>query len=80
MKEFREERTGSQITIWNDEKGVGLRFIEGEPLQEYTSDLVMNDPSEFAQTEDGLKTLAGIRKELAKYASEKYPKEFSPID
>lgn len=80
MKEFREEREGSQITIWNEEKGVGLRFIEGEPLQEYTSDLIMKDPTEFTQTDDGLITLTRIRKNLVKYASGKYPKEFSVID
>ena len=79
MKKFIEEKTGSQITIWHEEKGVGLRFIEGETLQAYTADLVMNNPSEFCETEDGIKVLIKLREELTEYATEKYPKEFEPL-
>lgn len=79
MKDFKEEKTGSQITIWDDEKRVGLKFTEGERLQAYTAELIVDEPERFCQTEEGIKTLSDISDELTEYATKKYPKEFAPL-
>jgi hypothetical protein len=72
--EYRKEQSGSLITLWNDKKGVGLQFKEGEPLQRYTSSVVLADKT-LTSTEAGLAIMNKAAGELMEHAARLYPKE-----
>ena len=78
MEKFRTETDGKQITIWNDTEGIGLRFTEGETLQEYKTGIVIKDTA-LLSTEEGVRHLTEVQAELTAYAKEHYPKEFAPL-
>ena len=75
---YRIERDGSQVTIWNDKYGIGLRFQEGESLQRYNSAIVLINP-EMAGDEAGMAIINQCQKSLTDYAAEKWPNEFKEI-
>lgn len=78
MAKYRTEKDGSQMTIWNDTEGVGLRFMEGETLQRYEASLIVTDPSRLG-TEKGVADVTRVKDEITRYAEEAYPKEFAPL-
>lgn len=75
---YRTETNGSTITLWDDTEGVGLQFKEGEPLQEYESNLVLRDFS-ILETEAGVAHLSEVSNRLHKEAAKRYPIEFQPL-
>jgi hypothetical protein len=78
MTKYSTEKDGKQITIWNDTERVGLRFMEGETLQRYSSQIVLAD-AQRTGTEEGVADVTKIREELTEYAEQHYPKEFAPL-
>ena len=78
MAKYRTEKDGKQITIWNDTEGIGLRFMEGEPLQKYKASVVIADIDRTG-TEEGVADVTKITQDLTRYAEEQYPKEFAPL-
>lgn len=78
MAEYTIEKNGSQITIWNETKEVGLCFMEGEPLQRYKATIAVADINKVG-TEDGVTDLNKVVADLTRYAEERYPKEFTPL-
>lgn len=76
-RQYRIEKEGDKVTVWDDARGVGLRFIEGDTLQRYTSELILKDTEEWEEVDAD--TLTAISNTLTDYAAERYPKEFEPI-
>lgn len=74
----RTERAQGIITLWHDESGIGLRFKEGEPLQRYTSQIVLADVNK-ASTEQGIEEISRITELLTEEAAALYPIEFAPL-
>lgn len=75
---YRTEKDGNKITIWDDGKGVGLRFTEGETLQAYQSQVIIQNPATLA-TAEGVEALTRVQEEITCYATQHYPKEFAQI-
>ncbi len=78
MNEYNEEKDGKQVTLWNETEGVGLRFMEGEPLQRYEAAIEVRDTTRLT-TEEGIKGVNALVEELNKEAERRYPKEFAPL-
>lgn len=78
MAKYTTEKNGSQITIWNETKEIGLCFMEGEPLQRYKATITVADINRVG-TEDGVTDLNKVVADLTLYAEERYPKEFAPL-
>lgn len=78
MEEYRIEKEGSVITIWDDNEGIGIRFKEGEMLQLYEAEIILMD-LKLAETEEGSDLIIATTNKLKKYAIGKYPKEFRPL-
>lgn len=76
--QYREEKQGKTITLWDNTEGIDLQFQEGETLQAYTSSQVIKDAS-LASTESGLQHLNEVTERLQEYAAQHYPKEFAPL-
>lgn len=75
---YKIEKDGTKITITDVATGIGLCFLEGESLQRYTASLYVPD-TKILHTEDGVRRLGEISRELESYAAEKFPKEFAEI-
>ena len=78
MKDYRTEKDGLRVTIWDDQEGIGLRFSEGMPLQRYTSEVILKDFG-ITATESGVATVDRVSKELTAYAAQHYPIEFAEM-
>lgn len=78
MAKYRIEQDGDTVTVWDDTEGVGLRFTQGETLQRYTTQLIINDANRTA-TGEGLERLNEISNALTDYAAERFPYEFDTI-
>ncbi len=78
MAEYTTEKNGSQVTIWNETKEVGLCFTEGEPLQRYKATIAVADINQV-DMENGVTDLNKVVEEITQYAEERYPKEFAPL-
>jgi hypothetical protein len=78
MKEYREVKSGNEVTIWDDENGIGLRFTIGNGMQFYNSDIVLKDNT-ILQTEKGIERVGIVEMELTEYASARYPKDFETL-
>lgn len=76
--EYRTEKNGELITLWDDAEGVGLQFKEGESLQRYTSGVVLKDTA-ILSTEEGVAHLSKVQEALTAYAEAHYPKEFATL-
>lgn len=76
--DYRTERNGSLITLWDDTEGIGLQFKEGETLQGYTSGIVVRDDGIFT-TEEGIAHLSEVTEALTAFAEAHFPKEFAPL-
>lgn len=76
--EYRTEKNGNLITLWDDQEGIGLQFKEGESLQRYTSEIVIKDTA-ILSTEDGIAHLSKVQEALTAFAEAQYPKEFTPL-
>lgn len=72
---YRTDKNGKTVTIWDEAKGVGLRFTEGEAMQRYTSSVVLEN-KKLAETEQGLAVMNNTVEELTSFAASNYPKEF----
>lgn len=78
MEKYEIEKNGSQITIWNETREVGLCFTEGEPLQRYKATIAAADTNRVG-TEEGVADINKVIEDLTLYAEEHYPKEFAPL-
>lgn len=76
-QQYRVEKDGSRVTIWNDADGIGLQFKAGDRLQRYTSSLILKGYS--LSTEAAVKHLNEVQEQLTEYAATLYPKEFKAI-
>lgn len=78
MSNYRIDKNGSTVTIWDDKSGIGLQFTEGKSLQRYTSSAVTSDRT-ITRTEEGIGRLNDTVSRLTDYATELYPNEFAPL-
>lgn len=75
---YKIEKNGTAVTIINVSTGIGLCFTEGESLQRYTASLFVPEIS-LMETEDGVRRVGEISRELEEYAAAMFPQEFSEI-
>ena len=75
---YKIEKNGKAVTITDVSTGIGLCFTEGESLQRYTASLVVPEIS-IMETEDGVRRVGEIPRELEEYAAGIYPREFAEI-
>ena len=75
---YKIEKYGKAVTITDVSTGIGLCFTEGESLQRYTASLVVPEIS-IMETEDGVRRVGEISRELEEYAAGIYPREFAEI-
>lgn len=75
---YKIEKNGTPVTITDVSTGIGLCFTEGESLQRYTASIVVPEIS-IMETEDGVRRVGEISRELEEYATGIYPKEFAEI-
>ena len=75
---YKIEKNGKAVTITDVSTGIGLCFTEGESLQRYTASLVVPEIS-IMETEDGVRRVGAISRELEEYAAGIYPREFAEI-
>lgn len=78
MEQYKIEKDGDTITVWDTGSIIGLRFKSGERLQLYTSELVIRSESRLASV-DAL-TLSRANDRLTQFAIERFPDEFGEID
>ena len=76
---YKIEKNGKAVTITDVSTGIGLCFTEGESLQRYTASLVVPEIS-IMETEDGVRRVGEISRELEEYAAGIYPREFAEIE
>ena len=75
---YKIEKNGKAVSITDVSTGIGLCFTEGESLQRYTASLVVPEIS-IMETEDGVRRVGEISRELEEYAAGIYPREFAEI-
>lgn len=75
---YKIEKNGKAVTITDVSTGIGLCFTEGESLQRYTASLFVPGIS-IMETEDGVRRVGEISRELEEYAAGIYPKEIAEI-
>lgn len=75
---YEIEKNGTTVTIIDVSTGIGLCFTEGETLQRYTASLFVPEIS-IMETEDGVRRVGEISRELEEYAAGMFPKEFAEI-
>lgn len=75
---YKIEKNGTVVTITDVCTGIGLCFTEGESMQRYTASLFVPDIS-IMETEDGVRRVGEISRELEKYAAGMFPQEFAEI-
>lgn len=76
--ECKIERDGAKVKITDVATGVGLYFTEGETMQRYTASLFVPEVS-IIETEEGVRRVGEISRELEEYAAGMFPKEFAEI-
>lgn len=76
--EYKIERDGAKVKITDAATGVGLCFTEGETMQRYTASLFVPEVS-IMETEEGVRRVGEISRELEEYAAGMFPKEFAEI-
>lgn len=76
--EYKIERDGVKVKITDVATGVGLCFTEGETMQRYTASLFVPEVS-IMETEEGVRRVGEISRELEEYAAGMFPKEFAEI-
>lgn len=75
---YKIEKNGTTVTIIDVSTGIGLCFTEGETLQRYIASLFVPEIS-IMETEDGVRRVGEISRELEEYAAGMFPKEFAEI-
>lgn len=75
---YKIEKNGTTVTIIDVSTGIGLCFTEVETLQRYTASLFVPEIS-IMETEDGVRRVGEISRELEEYAAGMFPKEFAEI-
>lgn len=75
---YRTEEKDGLITIWDDAKGIGLQFKQGEPLQLYTCSILIAVQKNL-DTPNRFEEVQRIADKLIAYATENYPNEFEEI-
>ena len=75
---YKIEKNGTAVTITDISTGIGLCFTEGESMQRYTASLFVPEIS-IMETEDGVKRVGEISRELEEYAAGMFPQEFAEI-
>lgn len=75
---YKIEKNGTAVTITDVSTGIGLCFTEGELMQRYTASLFVPEIS-IMETEDGVKRVGEISRELEEYAAVMFPQEFAEI-
>lgn len=78
MKEYKTEKNGKLVTLWDEAEGIGLQFEEGETFAGLTASVVIRDWS-ILETEDGVKQVSEVSNELREYARANYPNEFKEL-
>lgn len=76
---YKIEKNGTTVIITDVSTGIGLCFTEGETLQRYVASLFVPNVS-IMETEDGVRQVGEISRELEKYAAKIFPKEFVEIN
>lgn len=75
---YEIEKNGTTVTIIDVSTGIGLCFTDGETLQRYTASLFVPEIS-IMETENGVRRVGEISRELEEYAAGMFPKEFAEI-
>ncbi len=75
--EYDIKRDGGEITVWDKEENVGLRFYEEESLQYYTCAIVLPPWKELKAVD--LERIDRVSKEILKWCQEKWPREFARL-
>lgn len=75
---YKIEKNGTTVTIIDVSTGIGLCFTDGETLQRYTASLFVPEIS-IMETENGVRRVGEISRELEEYAAGMFPKEFAEI-
>lgn len=76
--EYKIEKDGTKVKITDVATGIGLCFTEGESMQRYTASLFVPEIS-IMETEDGVRRVGEISRELEEYAAGMFPQEFAEI-
>lgn len=76
--EYKIEKDGTKVKITDVSTGIGLCFTEGETMQRYTASLFVPEVS-IMETEEGVRRVGEISRELEEYAAGMFPKEFAEI-
>jgi len=79
MERYKKEVQGTDVTLWDTDTGIGLRFKAGETLQRYSSILLLPKSKGYTDTEEGLATVTAVDQALTEIAAKEYPKEFTEI-
>lgn len=77
MEQYKIEKDGDTITVWDTGSIIGIRFTKDGTLQRYVSELVMRSESPLA-TIDVL-SLSRISDQIKKFAIEYFPSELGEI-
>lgn len=78
MAQYRTEKDGNQVTIWDDTEGVGIRFTEGETQQGYTATAIIKRPDQVT-TPRRIERITKAITEITLYAEKQYPAEFAEL-
>ena len=75
--EYKIQRDGGEITVWDEAAAVGLRFYEDEPLQLYKCAIVL-PPWKVLKPRD-LERITHVTEAITEFCKEKWPREFAEI-
>ena len=75
--EYKIEREGGEVTVWDEAAGVGVRFTEGETMQRYLCGIVMPALDEMHAAD--FESIIGVSKAIVAWCAERWPREFAEL-
>ncbi len=75
--DYKVEKDGGEITVWDEAAAVGVRFHEGETMQRYLSAIVLPPWKEL--TERDLERIGRVSNEITAWCAERWPREFAEL-
>lgn len=75
-----EEQVGGKVLVTLRDKAtdIGLRFVKGEPLQRYISELIV--PSAIIEGASAIENMNNVCSALTQEAEKAYPMEFAELN
>lgn len=75
--EYKIDRDGGEVTVWDEAAGMGVRFTEGETMQRYLCGIVLPALEEMHAAD--FERIIGVSKAIVAWCAERWPYEFAEL-